>query len=506
MQRNNWHTVGFWLAFTGLALWHLWGLFRYPSVSCDETFYLETAVQYLRSFGASTWPQQANSFFIPHGRLYWVALGLPALAFGPSLAIGRLVSWLSILLLVLGTRRLALLYSDHWLANWSAVCVGTSWAVLHAGHVGRPDIVGAAALVWVSAWLVQSARTLHPRYLFLTGIALILQLDIHLNSLHFVMPLLLLFWWEMPREHWRRASWLIGGAVVGGIALIGLHAPSLLAIGGTVLDSGAPEAATGNLLTIAITSIWRFWQLYYIWQLPYLSLVTASVLLMGIVGGWFTKLHYVYKLNMVSLVAFTTFGLINQDYQLLGYATLWLPLLMISGLATWRWLFAQLPFSSIPLQNGYVAMVVVVFFSVGSILAYRGQFGAHRAVAVAFAAAIPANATVVGAPYWEYLLPNTVTYIDEHNLHPFGLNKYWNGAPDTDAYLAAAERAAIPAPIVQLAPDYIIDDGVVGCLTTAEETSEEISDYVAAHCTLVSEAFIPSTDVSRTHSLYACSQ
>ncbi len=473
-------------------------------MTCDETFYIESAVQYTRSFGPSVWPQQNNFFFLPHGRLYWLILGSLGLLLGPSIAVSRFVSLLAILLLTLGTRQLALRYSDEWVANWSAILVITAWSVLHAGHLGRPDIVAAASVVWSAVLIVTASRKRSRLMLLLSGFALIMQLDLHLNALHFVLPLLILAGWELGRAHLKDGLWILVGAAAAGFILIALHAPSYFGAAGTVLGDDAPTTAQGNLLLLALSSLVRFWRIYYLWQLPYLSLITGSLLLTGFTLGWLANLNFVRKLNMVSLVAFITFGLINQEYQLLGYATLWLPFLTISGVATWRWLLGRFQVASLTLADVYVIGVAIAFFGVGLLLTVRGQYGALRAFAQAFEEQLPEGAVVLAAPYWDYVLPAHVVVADEHNLHPFGTNRYWNGAPDNEDVTAAVNRADVPAPIVELAPDYIIDDGVVGCLTLPDATSTQISDYIADRCEFVTEAFIPSTDVSRTHTLYAC--
>jgi hypothetical protein len=505
-------------------VFHLATLLDYPAPSCDETFYSRTALRYTQALATGeTWPPRGALFFAPHGRSYWLLLSSAFALLGQSLFTARLVSLLGLAALAAATYLVGRLYVSRPVGLWAASLISLAWLSLYAGHFARPDILAAAANTATLGLLhLATARRRGSLYLAL-GLAASLQMDLHLNLLHFLLPTILVALFQIYRNRaWPHFVALSLGLVIGGGIFAAVHlgnAVGQFTGGVSASPSGLLNSYTGfstqNLLAGTLIALVDQWWKYYLWFAPFLSLPQAALFMLGLGYAPFSRDRNLLTLFFIALLANLTFAAVNQRYQLLGYSLHWLPLYLVLGVAALERLTANLNWRGV--RPATLALLgLAALYLAGDIRLTSAQLGeTYRRDARVLFEDVPPGSRVLTASYWWLEMRDTVVLIDEYQLMPFNTILWWNGLPELTTAQAQAlagerliEEDEVRDRILALKPNYVIDDTVIGCLSDQEETARGLTDYVAQHCILIQvykSAFANRLQpIERPQSVYTC--
>ncbi len=509
-----------------LFTFHAFTLLRYPAPTCDEAFYARSALRYsagLRS--GEIWPPAGAFFFVPHGRSYWLILSGAFAVLGESLLTARLASLIGLIGLVVSTYFVGRLYISEVVGTWSAAVVGLSWLSLYTGHLTRPDVFAAAANTATIGLLYVVVKNRRQFLYFVLGLAVTLQTDIHLNLLHFILPIVVVAFVRIYRERaWRCAAGLMLGLLVGGCVVVWLHLSNVIGqatfgsySSATDLLNSYTGFSSQNILLAASRSLLGFWWKYYIWFVPFASVPHAGLFLSGLLCAPFTRNRRLVTLLFIALVSNISFSVVNQQYQLPGYAMLWLPLYTVMGVAASEWLSSTFRLNVLDVSADKVALSGLLVLSMaGCLYIVRTDWvTAYMQYAQALFQEAPSGGRVLAPSYWWFGVPRSVVFVDEHLVMPFGTGMWWNGVPELTPDQAEAlakgisvETSNVDERIFTLKPDYIVDDSAIGCLNGPDATAEAVTAYAMQKCTLV-KTYIPSFSdnsqfMGRTHYVYAC--
>ena len=494
------------LAIGGLLVLHYISLLDYPTPSCDESFYGRSALKFFDAVVAGKrWPAADASFFLFHGRGYWLALGIAFSLLGTTLFAARLVSLVGLIVLVFATFLIGKLYVNKRVGIWSAVMVTAAWLSLHSGHLARPDMlaaaVGAVSVVWVKHALQ------YPRWwrFLLLGMLFVLQLEIHPLPVHLVLPIFLI----VATYSLRNKLWIplcvtvLGMLTAGALVLLGrygnettvflndIFVENVLVIefvrGGSSADGANWLDWAGNFL--------GFWWRSYAWLAPLVSIPQAVLFITGLVFAYVSSSAALRTLASLVVISSVTFAITNSSHSWLGYSLLWIPYYTVMGVAAvsrlrilspWKWL------------NRNIAHVVLALYSllyiVGDVYlvsrdgANTEEIYYQEANQLLFG--IPASARVLAKQYWWYAMFDKVTFLDEHLIAPQGSLAWWIGVPDG---IAAPQPDSDRSTQVreqfenELRPDFVVMDGLLGCVDVREANFDALLDTVQSRCELKQE-------------------
>ncbi len=514
--------AGAWLAF------NLWSLERYPPVTCDEAFYMRSAGRFVEAAASGQrWPALGVMFYLPHGRLYWLALGGLGALLGETLFVARLVSLLAWALLIAATYAVGRLYGSQRIGLWAAALAAATWLSLHTGHRVRPDMLAAAAGV---ASVALMALTLPRRQAALYaafGFALVFQLDIHLNLLHLAWPMAA---WTVFRCVRQRAFGHLavfgGGLALGAVLVAWLHlGPALGTLAGLALADPAAlaasyigggtggQAALPSLVGMA-ASFGQFWWQYYAWLAPLVSLPQAALFLGGLIYALLKGTSEQRVLAGLVVLSSLTFAVVNASYQLIGYAMLWVPLYLVLGVSAVFGLAERFAPGRAPRQlpAAILAGCLLIYGAGGVYLAATHGEPGYEAEAERLRAVTGTEARVLGSPLWWHAYREQL--VDEVLLAPTNSTLWWNAIPDEQGIeadvldlIAPDAHAEPPEPYVRamladdLRPEYVIEDGVIGCQTTRTPLSEALAAVVEELCRPVAQLDLGEYGVQ---TVYAC--
>ena len=504
--RKSLPETGAFLAIGGLLLLHYISLLEYPTPSCDEAFYGRSALKFFdAAVAGKRWPAADASFFLFHGRGYWLVLGIAFSFLGTTLFAARMVSLVGLIVLVLATFLIGKLYVNRSVGIWSAVLVTAAWLSLHSGHLARPDMlaaaVGAVSVVWVKRALE------NPRLwrFLLLGMLLVLQLEIHPLPVHLGLPILLM----VAAYSFRNKSWIplcatmLGMLTAGALVLFGrygnetavflngIFGENALVIkfvrGGSSLDGTNWLDWAGNFL--------GFWWRSYAWLAPFVSIPQALLFMIGLVFAYVSRSAGLRTLASLVVISSVTFAITNSSHSWLGYSLLWLPYYTVMGVAAvsrlrvvspWRWLNRNI----VPVVLALYGLLYLVgdVYLVSKDGANTEETYYQEANQLLFG--IPASARVLAKQYWWYAMFDKVTFLDEHLIAPQGSLAWWIGVPDV---IAASQPDSDRSTQVreqfenELRPDFVVMDGLLGCVDVREANFDALLDTVQSRCELKQE-------------------
>ena len=488
-------------------LFHLATLLRYPAPSCDESFYMRSSALYTQSIiNGTQWPPSGATFFLPHGRIYWLILSTSLTILGKTLFAARLISLLGLIGLVVATYAVGHICVSKRVGMWSAVLTSFAWLTFYSGHLARPDVVSAATNTTLIALGFITIRSRQPWAFFILGCLVILQMDIHANSLHFVAPITLLATFHtLHHRSWKSLILFWSGILLGIVIYSSIHLsaftlPMLYSLVARPTDSLG--SYTGfqphNLFATVFNSISYQWG-YFLNFVPLASLPQAILFIIGLLYIPVSHNNQIAKLGFIILLSTITFGIINQGYQLVGYTLFWLPLYMVLGVAALDHLLgkAGLQFLRLSISSTLVFTCLAILYISGDIYLSRTSiYAIYQQEARELSKDIPPNSRVLASSYWWMEMNRLYTFIDEHGLTDFGSGLWWNGLTDVTAEQLGAIREKQSAVTLSqqfpfekligiLQPKYIIDDSVIGCFPDKSAVSQTLTDYAQEHCQLI---------------------
>ena len=486
------------------AAFNLSSLSRYPSATCDEAFYARSALRYTEALLAGErWPQSGTGFYLPHGRIYWALLGGALTLLGQTMFTGRLVSLAGLAGVMAATYLVGRRYASPRVGLWSAALIGVTWIGLHTGHRARPDMLAVAASIG-TVGLAHVLRERGQAWLFgALGLALTLQLDIHPLTMHIGIPLAVMVAIGLIRDRaWASSAWFVLGLAVGGVVLLQLHlgpqaVPMLKRFLLSPLEVAqsqglmALSGANSSVLDVLLASPQRFgnfWWHCYAWLTPVFSLPQAVLFVLGLVGALIKPDRNLFSLAMLVIFSSALFDL-AEKLRSLPIVRRW-PEALLTGL----WLT-------------YVAG--------GAYLVFTRPARAYQTGADRLVEHIEPGARVMAHSTWWYALHDKVVFLDETLLTPVNSGLWWNSVPETDDM----ELADLPVKLADegspeanarrveavlrddLRPDYVIDDQVMGCLSSPSPLSEPLTAYLEQVCTPVDDITL---EVYGRQVVYAC--
>lgn len=524
-----------------LALvFHIVTLTRYPVVSCDEGYYVKSALRYTDAVASgSSWPTPGGrTFYLPFGRSYWMLVGGSAQLLGPQLEAGRLISLLSLLAAVAATYQVGSRFASRQVGLWAAALISVEWLMLYMGHLSRPDMLATAAASWlIVLWDVAGSRSSGWLYLLL-GALTILVLDSHFLALHLAWVVGAWVVFDLARRRvWRLLGVYIVGLVIGAALLIWLHlgvdtwqlmalffSDPVAALQSYIGDTSAGAVQPGVLVGHIFRSFAEYWWLRYGWHIPVLSLVEAVFFMTGTLSALLNgpRLRLLGMLIVLSSLSFMATN-IRTGYALFGYSILWIPLYTVVGVAAvfnlWgRWSPARLPAWT---PQALLAGIAVLYISADLYLVSRRPPDAHaRAVALLTQTMEPGSRVMLSRQWW-FGFPNDLVFVDEELVMSPATNSWWNAVPDATLESQQDEISLVYTPLVErsetneeiaerfaeLRPDYVIADTVLGCNTYPSRESQFLLELVQTMCKPLEDVdtgITPEAAYYGVKTLYSC--
>lgn len=479
----------------------------YPPATCDEAFYMRSALRFTRALASGQWwPRARALFYLPHGRLYWLALGGAADLLGETLFAGRLVSLLGWALLVAATYLVGGAYADRRAGLWAALLVATAPIAFYTGRLARPDIVAAAASVALVGLLPAMRRQRRGWLFLLFGLGGMLTLDLHLNLLHIVWPVFLILGLTfLSRRRFAALLWLAAGALLGAAVIVVLHVGTSLGPAVSLLLNdpagfassyvgGGGGSLPGMLISSAV-SFSRFWWGSYAWFARVLSLLPAVLFVSGLVSALVGRDEPLRLLAVVVVLSSLTFAVINAEYQVVGYAMMWLPFYAVLGVAVVFRLAERLGRARWLVPAGLSVMLALNVLG-DAYLVWKTPPGSYEAAAARLTAGVEPGSRVLANSTWWHALHGDYTFLDETLVAPENSSLWWNSVPG-DGEGSAAGGPGLMAPnelppdqaaawvrdvLSRLQPDVVLDDGRIGCQSSATALSEAFTANVGAQC------------------------
>ena len=514
-------TTGIFVALGGLLLFHYISLLDYPVPSCDEAFYGRSALKFVdASVDGERWPATDMSFFLFHGRGYWLALSTAFSLLGTTLFAARMVSLIGLILLVVSTFFVGKLYVNRNVGLWSSGLVGAAWLSMHSGHLARPDMLAAAVGAASVAWAKYALDSRRWWYFLFLGVLLLVQIEIHPLPVHLWLPILLM----VAGYSFRKKLWsplgatLLGMLTAGAIVLLGRYGTeTMVFLRGLIWTEdeilvefirGSSSAGGINWLDSA-SNFLRFWWESYAWLAPFVSIPQAVFFLTGLVIAYVSSSAALRALASLVLISSVTFALTNSSHSWLGYSLLWLPYYTVMGVAAVARVRANSPWHWL---NRNVATVVLALHSllylVGDVYLVSGDRArieeSYFAEANKLLTGIPVGARVLAKQYWWYAMQNKITFLDEHLIAPQGSLAWWIGVPDSkDLLRPDVDRGMQVREQFHgtLRPDFVVLDGVLGCVDVRESNFDAFLEVVQSSCELKQQF---NSSLYRPQQVYQC--
>nr|MBN1228721.1 glycosyltransferase family 39 protein [Anaerolineae bacterium] len=338
----------------GAMMWVAFNLVtinRYPVVSCDESFYARTSLQFVTGlFGGRLWPPPPADFYLFHGRTYWFLLGSVLAVLGKGLSIGRLFSLVGWMGLVAATYLIARSVFERGPALWAVVLTATAWTSFFVSRYIRPDVLAAASTLFIFALMIFSFNKKKWWLFLLLGFLLIFQLDVHFITVHFVWPVAAIAVFLLVKQRdYRNLGALLVGMAISGLLVAWLHLQTAFSstvqeflsdpVGLIQLHIGGQGYAQGGGLSQTVTpwtmlvSFARFWWDRYAWLGRYASLPQAALFLFGLVYVLFSGNSTLKQLGIVVVLSNLSYMVVNVNYTPCCYEVMWLPYYIILGVA-----------------------------------------------------------------------------------------------------------------------------------------------------------------------------
>ncbi len=504
----RWAKYGLIVVTFAWIVFNLATLTAYPLPTCDEAFYTRTAQNYISQ---QQWPPtSASFFFLPYGRLYWALLGYVQQITNSPLLFGRILSFCGLLLTSAATYWLAqALGARRLVALWAALLVAFSWLGFFVSHRIRPNIFAVAMAVIVLALLETTLRTNRWRVTALFGFLLAAPLVFHSTGVYLSFAAGLWFCATMiKRRQWGCLLlgvftagvgllcilWVRLGAALPLVAAAAVNDPSAF-IAGYVSASGAQASLFDALVWFA-----EFWWGYYGWFAPPLSLMQAMLFLLALGYMLYAGAAPMKRLVLLLLLSSVPFAIVNADFTSPPeYAFLWLPLYAIVTVYAADHLADRLKANWRILPYGVLGLLLTAYAAGDLYLIVRERNSVYQVRTAAVLAVVEPDASLMAASYWWYGLQTEQRFIDETQLAPVGSILWWNAVPNAAAAgplspnvditeMSDVELATTAAETLNdLNPDYILEDGRIGCATDPSPIAETVTTYAETQCQPLAE-------------------
>ena len=217
--------ISFWpLAFLVLILFHFFSLLRYPEIHVDEAWLVSRALGFIetgKQFGnldsglVETFP----GYWVTN---QWLITFLQSIAlrwkFVPDLIAARSASLFMGFLLLIINYFIGFHFGGKKFANWSTFLLGISQTFTYTSHMARYDIYAA-----VFGYFALAIFLFKPKMRFFSGFLATIALDIHLNSIAFIILLYILLIYESKWKFWKNKSLInLSMGVIVGITIYSL--------------------------------------------------------------------------------------------------------------------------------------------------------------------------------------------------------------------------------------------------------------------------------------------
>ncbi len=521
--------IGFFPLFLFVALlcFHSLTLLEYPAPTCDEAFYGRTASKYYDAvMTGTTWPSLEAYFYLFHGRWYWMILGVSFSILGTTLIAARIVSFVSLVLLIVATFLIGNLYSNRTTGLWAALLVGTSWLTLYSGHLARPDILAVAVGTLSVVWVKYTLDNPHWWRFFCLGILLIMQLDIHVINIHLILPILLIVVYK-TRSNIAPNNWLkyLGIIILGMSVAVIVVLIVRYGIDMTLLLSNIKANDTfllyfvrgnrstdiaGNWFNLELVANFvQFWWSNYAWLAPYVAIPQALLFLWGLTSAYISDSVELKKLAGLILVSSFTFMILNSEHSWLGYSLMWLPYYLVLGVAAVRKIHIRTNWNMVNkyCHTGFFSLYAILNFAGGIYLVSGKNAGvgaSYQFEAQQILSQIPAESRVLTKQYWWYAMQNKIVYLDEHLVAPQGSLSWWVGVPDISSLSGLKEYGQSEVKKrfeEELRPDFVVVDGVLGCSDAPDTYYNAFMTVLKSNCKLQDQI---DSKIYKQQSLYKC--
>ncbi len=510
----------------GLAL-QVASLTAYPPPHCDETYYTDTAYDFLTEgrFGTPVhgpvYGQDTNHTII--GRVYSIGLAGVIGLLGVSLTSARLYSLLGWLAAVLGTYLLGTRLYGRRTALWGALLFAVAFKTFFAAHLTRPEIWLAAATVWIFALLVPRAPEAEghagPGRALLLGVTAALLTDIHFNGAFFLagLSLVVLYQWfwlplrnpqpptanhQFPqllgRAHWNLLISFFAGTALGlGLwaALHFLPDPASAWYQWTVGNTRMGMGAGSRPLLGALADLLPWIAEGFISGNRGLNALEGLLFAAGIGYALVRRTRSDVAVLLVLGGSLLTFGPLFAQ-KLSNYRVLWTPLLWLlaaqavlalfdrarawlEGRGQAAWAAAARP------ALVFLPLVALYIFSAGWLVRqFRG--GQMAETTAALLDLIPPGSTVLGDPVWWFAFEADHRYFGD-----LYLTYYASAVSPPEGAVPVRQQLTQPqvqAALEAIGAQYVILDQRLHCLQDEDyQPFYALREFVGAHCDLVGE-------------------
>lgn len=507
----------------GWLIVNLFTLTLYPAITCDETFYGKTAQLFKDGLLSDTpWPNPGWLFFLPHGRTAWFVQSIGITLFDTTLFGVRfysLVGWLlSIVLSVVIGKQYT---GSEKVGFWAGGLVSISWLGFYAGHHARPDMLAAAGIAGLLAWLPFILRHQQNWPFLAFGFALTFLLDLHFNLLHFIWPLTLLMLINLLRERrWWQASYLLLGMFAAGLVLIWIHiGPAMGYFSNQIFTDFNHVAHEYVRIDSEQTSLWdmarsfgHFWWQYYGAFARWLSYPQAILFLLGTIWAIVKPTLQLHRwLGWIIILSSLSYLIINGNYQIINYAMLWLPLYMVVAVAAIFSTFEENPWLSSTilalLGAAYLAGNIYLAITVNTI---SYQKSIDRLLA---GSEFQSGDRIIANHIWYFALSDqNLTFLPETLVESAKSNAWFYGVPEEEQHdlpVIVQNISSIPQSpedvnqrLTQiLQPDYIIYTEKSNCPEVHTPAMIALTSWAESQCKLVNQI---QTETYGQLSLFSC--
>ncbi len=475
-------------------------LTAYPPITCDEVSYSSPAAQFLLN---GKWGTQTDAGrdglsenAVALGRLYLGSIALSFWLLGRSAFAARLVTVVAWALGIWGVFLLGRRFYTPAVGWLSAALMAASWVPLLQGHVARPDMTLASAVVWVTLLLWFSLEAPSVLKLGSLGLAAGLLLEIHLNGIHFIAAASLIFGAYALRQRWPWRWWAAFGLgmAAAGLIWLTLHAwaaPSTSLTGQHSAVRGALNVAA-QLQSLA--GLPQFIVEYYLWG-GGPGLFTALIVLPGLgVALWRRTRADKLVLAFVAL-SLLVFGLLRYSKPAY-YTIIWMPLLVVlasRGLGVLAETLPPLPLLPTASRRLWVISggVLAVYLAGSAYLLIKFSDHSFDRITAQLQNSIEPGAVVFGNPRAWFALPQR-TIIDDLQLAIIsGRSERPLTKDGVYELLAAVYR-----------PDYLLLGSSISCFAAPVPEAQFLRQIAEEHCQVVTVIAEPWYE---PNTLYRCS-
>jgi hypothetical protein len=492
----------------------------FPTISCDEAFYSIAGTRLIRTLAHQPVlnPERDYTVIIsPYGRINLLGQGLFNVIFGINPTSSRLWGLLGWAACVAGVYWSGKKFVEERLAYWAAGLTAAAWLLLYYGHNGRPHIWVSAIAIWTLGLLKSAVDEPTPGRLFLAAFFPAFMLEMHPNSMHFVIASVCILGVNQLREkRYRSIGWIASGvllAVPVYIAARFVPFDASLTGGGKLLNAFAiyalpsGQATSGNIVADILHSrdlvaesvaFVTWWYGNYVLRTWPLGIIQAALFGLGIIACVLTKerekrlIVIYYAISSISFIVLTT-------HKWSNYSIIWIPLLLLMAVYGMVWLFQVTHLSHRVSPVWGLGLFALLYLS-GDIYLMRAHV--NRGFLDSFSsvrAHVEPGSTVFGSAQWWYALPDTNFATEFIAIQGGGtVPRYTTSDKDIAAFMKDVLNT-------ELDVDYVFVDDYIGCHAETDAAALALKAAVEEQCTPIDTYTVRrSTGVDAPTTLYAC--